>query len=157
MVRPDLSGVCGKKTRTKLTYVSHLNSNDGSDLKRRKMQDLEVHRLWHLLLQGTEHPTNQFSSITQLSPPLCDSMDCKMPGFAVHHQLPELAQIHVHQVSDAIQPSHSLSSPYPPLVFSLSQHQSLFHWVSSLHQVAKVLEFQLQHQSFQWLFRTDFL
>ena len=72
------------------------------------------------------------------------------------HQLPELAQTHVHRVSDAIQPSHPLSSPSPP-AFSLSQHQSLFHWVSSLHQVAKVLELQLQHPSFQGIFRTDFL
>ena len=63
---------------------------------------------------------------------------------------------HVHWVSEAIQPSHPLSSPSPP-TFNLSQHQGLFKWVSSLHQVAKVLEFQLKHQSFQWIFRTDFL
>ena len=87
---------------------------------------------------------------------LCDPMDCSTPGFPVHHQLPELAQIHVHRVGDAIQPSHPLASPSPP-AFSVSQHQGLFQWVSSLHQVAKVLEFQLQHQSFQWIFRTDFL
>ena len=79
-----------------------------------------------------------------------------MPGFPVHHQLPELAQIHVHQVGDAIQPSHPLSSPSPP-AFNLSQHQGLFQWVSSSHQVAKMLELQLQHQSFQWIFRVDFL
>ena len=79
-----------------------------------------------------------------------------MPGFPVHHQLPELIQIHVHLASDAIQPSHPLASPSPP-TFTLSQHQSLFQWVSSSHQVAKVLEFQLQHQSFQWIFRNDFL
>ena len=83
---------------------------------------------------------------------LCDPMDCRMQGFPVHHQLPELAQTHVHRISDAIQPSHPLSSPFPP-VFNLSQDQGLFQWVSSLHQVAKVLE--LQHQSFQWIFRTD--
>ena len=77
------------------------------------------------------------------------------PGFPVHHQLPELAHIHVHWVGDAIQPLHPLSSPSPP-AFNLSQHQGLFKWVSSLHQVAKVLELQLQHQSFQWIFRTDF-
>ena len=70
-------------------------------------------------------------------------MDCNIPGFPVHHQLPELAQIHAHQVSDAIQPSHPLSSPSPP-AFNLSQHQGLFQGVSSSHQVAKVLEFQLQ-------------
>ena len=82
--------------------------------------------------------------------------DCSTPGLPVHHQLPELAQTRVHRVGDAIQPSHPLSSPFPP-TFNLSQHQGLFHWVSSLHQVAKGLEFQLQHQSFQWIFRTDFL
>ena len=81
-------------------------------------------------------------------------MDCSMPGFPVHHQLPELAQTHIHWVGDTIQPSHPLSSPFPP-AFNLSQHQGLFQWVSSSHQVVKVLEFQ--HQSFQWIFRTDFL
>ena len=83
-------------------------------------------------------------------------MDCSTPGFPIHHHLPELAQTHVHQVGDAIQPSHPLSSPSPP-AFTLSQHQGLFQWVSSLYQVAKVLQLQLQHQSFQWIFRTDFL
>ena len=77
-------------------------------------------------------------------------------GFPVHHQLPELTQTHVHWVRDAIQPSHLLSSPSPP-AFSLSQHQGLFQWVSSLYQVAKVLELQLQHQSFQSIFRTGLL
>ena len=98
----------------------------------------------------------QFSSITQLCPTICNSMDGSTPGFPVHRQLPELAQIHVHQVSDAFQQSHTLSSASPP-DFNLSQNQGLFQWVSSLHQVAKVLEFQLQHQSFQWIFRTRFL
>ena len=79
-------------------------------------------------------------------------MDCNTPGFPVHHQLLELTQTHVHWVSDAIQPSHPLSSPSP--AFNLSQHQGLVHWVSSSHQVAKVLEFQLQHQSFQSTPRT---
>ena len=79
-----------------------------------------------------------------------------MPGLPVHHQLPELTQTHVHRVSDAIQPSYPLSSPSPP-AFNLSQHQGLFKWVSSSHQVAQVLELQLQHQSFQWIFRTDVL
>ena len=74
----------------------------------------------------------------------------------IHYQLSELSWTHVHRVSDAIQPSHRLSSMFPP-AFNLSQHRSLFQWVSSSHQVAKVLEFQLQRQSFQWLFRTDFL
>ena len=79
----------------------------------------------------------QFSSVTQSCPTLYDPMDYSRPSFPVHHQLPELAQTHVHQVSDAIQPSHPLSSPSPS--FNLSQHHGLFKWVSSLHQVAKVL------------------
>ena len=83
-------------------------------------------------------------------------MDCSMPGFPVHHELLELAQTHVHLVSDASQPSHPLLSPSPP-AFNLSQDQGLFQWVSSSHQIAKVLELQLQHQSFQWIFRIDFL
>ena len=83
---------------------------------------------------------DKFRSVTQLCPTLCDPMNCSTPGFPVHHQLPELAQIHVHQVSDVIQPSGPLSSPPPP-AFYLSQHQGLFQWVNSLHQVAKVLEF----------------
>ena len=78
-------------------------------------------------------------------------MDCSTPGFPVHHQLPELAQTHVHRVDDAIQSSHLLSSPSSP-AFNISQHQGLFQWVSSLHQVAKVLELQLQPQSLQWIF-----
>ena len=78
------------------------------------------------------------------------------PGLPVHHQLPEFTQTHDHWVSDAIQPSHSLSSPSPPTV-DLSQHQGIFQWVSSSHQVAKLLEIQLQHQSFQWTLRIDLL
>ena len=87
---------------------------------------------------------------------LCESMDCSTPGFPVLHYLLELAQTHVHWVDDAIQSSHPLSSPSPP-AFNLSQHQGLFQWVGSLHQVAKVLKLQLQHQSFQWIFRVGFL
>ena len=83
-------------------------------------------------------------------------MNRSTPGFPVHHQLPEFTQTHVHWVGDAIQPSNPLSSPSPPAL-NLSQHQGLFKWVSSLHQVAKVLEFQLQHQSFQWTPRTNLL
>ena len=79
-------------------------------------------------------------------------MDCSMPGLPIHHHLPDLAQTHVHWVSDAIQPSHPLSSPSPP-TFNFSQHQGLFQWVSSSHKVAKIWEFQLQHQSFQWIFK----
>ena len=79
-------------------------------------------------------------------------MDCSTPGCPVHHQLPEFTQTHVHWVSDAIQPSYPLLSPSPPAL-NLSQHQGLFQWVNTSHEVAKVLEFQPQHQSFQWTLR----
>ena len=97
----------------------------------------------------------QFSSVTQLCLTLWDPMDCSTPGFPVHQQLPKLVQTHVHLVGDVIQPSHPLLSPSPP-TFNLFQNQDLFQWVSFSHQVAKVLEFQLQHQFFQWIFRTCF-
>ena len=98
----------------------------------------------------------QFSSVAQSCPTLHDPMNCSTAGLPVHHQLPKFTQTHVHWVDDAIQPSHPLSSPSLP-AFNLSQHQGLFKWVSSSHQVAKVLEFQLQHLSFQWTPRTDLL
>ena len=98
----------------------------------------------------------QFNSVTQSCPTLCNPMNCSTPGLPVHHQLPESTQTHVHWVGDAIQPSHSLSSLSPPAL-NLSQHQGLFKWVSSSNQVAQVLEFQLQHQSFEWTPRTDLL
>ena len=97
---------------------------------------------------------HQFSSVAQLCPAPCDPMNCSTSGLPVHHQLLEFTQTHVHWVSDAIQPSHPLSSPSPP-AFNLSQHEGIFKLVISSHQVAKVLEFQLQHQSFQWTPRTD--
>ena len=90
----------------------------------------------------------QFSSVAQSCLTLCDPMNRSMPGLPLYHQLPESTQTQVHWVGDAIQPSHPLSSPSPPAL-NLSQHQGLFKWGSSLHQVAKVLEFQLQHQSQQ--------
>ena len=92
--------------------------------------------------------------MAQSCPTLGDPMDCSTPGFPVYHQLLELAQTHVHRIGDAIQ--HPLSSPSPP-AFNLSQHQGLFQWVSSSNQVAKGLEFQLQHRSFQCIFMTDLL
>ena len=98
----------------------------------------------------------QFSSVTQSCPILCDPMNRSTPGLPVHHQLPEFTQTHVHRVSDAIQPSHPLSSPSPPVPHP-SQHQGLFQCVNSSYEVAKVLEFQLQHQSFQRTPRTDLL
>ena len=85
----------------------------------------------------------QFCSVIQSCSTLGDPMNYSKAGFPVHHQLPELTQTHVHRVGDAIQPSHALSSFFPP-AFNLSQHQGLFQWVSSWHQVAEVLEFQLQ-------------
>ena len=99
----------------------------------------------------------QFSSVQLLSRVrLCDPMNRSTPGLPVHHQRPEFIQTHVHQVGDAIQPFHPLSSPSPPDP-NPSQHQSLFQWVNSLHEVAKVLELQLQHHSFQRNPRADLL
>ena len=98
----------------------------------------------------------QFSSVAQFCPTLCNPMNHSTPGLPVHHQLMEFTQTHVHRVSYAIQPSHALSSPSPPAP-NPSQHQSLFQRVNSSHEVAKVLEFQLQHQSFQWTPRTGLL
>ena len=96
----------------------------------------------HTLCSWCTHwPEVQFSSVAQSCLTLCHPMNCSMPGLPVHHQLPEFTQTHVHQVGDAIQPSHPLSSPSPPAP-NPSQHQSLFQWVNSSHEVAKVLEFQ---------------
>ena len=97
------------------------------------------------------HPYSsvKFSSVTKSCPTLWHPMNHSMPGLPVHHQLPESTQTHVHFVGDAIQPSHPLSSPSPPAL-NLSQRQGLFKWVSFSYEVAKVLEFQLQHQSLQW-------
>ena len=95
-------------------------------------------------------------SVAKLCLILCDPMDHSTPNFPVLHHLLEFAQTHVHWVNVATQPSCPLLSPSPPAL-NLSQHQGLFQWVSSLHQVAKVLELQLKHQSFQWIFRIDFL
>ena len=99
---------------------------------------------------------SQFSSVAESCPTLCNPRDCSTPGLPVHHQLPKFTQTHVHWVGDAIQPSQPLSS-LSPLAFNCSQHQGLFKCLSSSHQVAKVLEFQFQHQSFQWMFRAYFL
>ena len=96
------------------------------------------------------------SSIAQSCPTLCNPMNHSTPGLPVHHQLPEFTQTNAHQVSDAIQPPNPLSSP-SPLALNPSQHQGLSQRVNSSHEVAKVLEFQLQHQSFQWTPRTDLL
>ena len=124
-------------------------------------------------LVNTEHPSRALShtsllcavpqlslycSVAQSGPTPCDAMNCSILSFPVLHYLPEFARTHVCWVGDAIQPSHPL---FPPssLALSLSQHQGLFQWVDSSHQVVKILEpqLQLQHQPFQWIFRTDFL
>ena len=89
--------------------------------------------------------------VTKPHSTLCDSLDCSTPGSSVLCYLPEFAQIHVHWVDGDIKSSHPLPHP-SPLAFCLSQHQGLFQWIGSSHQAAKVLELQLQHQSFQWLF-----
>ena len=98
----------------------------------------------------------QFSSVAQSCLTLCNPMNRSMPGLPVHHKLPEFTQTHAHWVGDAIQPCHLLSSPSPPAP-NPSQHQGLFQRVNSSHEVAKVLEFQLQHQSLQWTPRTYLL
>ena len=116
----------------------------------------ETNGIHSTFLAVQSHQSVQFSSVAQSCLTLCNRMNCSTPGLPVHQQLPEFTQTHVHWVHDSIQPSHPLSSPSPPAP-NPSQHQGLFQWVSSSHQVAKVLEFQLQHQSFQWIFRTDFL
>ena len=127
--------------------VSELLWDPGSSLS-------QVGHLWSWCW-GKDLGSVQRSSVTQSCPTLWDLMDCSTPGFPVHHQFLELTQTHIHQVGDAIQSSHLLSCPPP--AFNLPQHQGLFKRGSSSHQVTKVLEFQLQHQSFQWIFRTNFL
>ena len=112
-------------------------------------------RNWTQFYGEVSFPVLSVNSVTQLCPALCDPMDCSTPGLPVYHQLPEFIQTHVHWVNDVIQTPHPLSSSSPPS-FNLSQHQGLFKGVSSSYQVAKVLELQLQRQSFQWIFRTDF-
>ena len=99
-------------------------------------------------LPSLAHSSVQFSSVAQSCPTLCEPMNHRMPGLPVHHHLPEFTQMHVHRVSDAIQPSHPQSFRSPPAP-NPSQHQSLFQRVNSSHEVAKLLEFQLQHHSFQ--------
>ena len=118
---------------------------------------LKNHILYHKTrhLKGSYHKYYSQFNLSVSSDPLWP-MDCSTQRLSVHHQLPELTQIHIHRIGDAIQPSHPLSSLSSP-AFNLSQCQGLFKGVSSLHQVAKVLELQLQNQSLQWIFRNDFL
>ena len=108
------------------------------------------------LMRETLPMSDQIRSVAQSCPTLCDPMNRSTPGLPVHQQLPEFTETHVHPVGDAIQPSHPLSSPSPPAP-NPSQHHSLFQWVNSSHEVAKVLEFQFQHHSFQRNPRADLL
>ena len=133
--------------RNRLSYLNCCKMLYGARLRSSPRQEVLCLELWDL------HWTN-FRSVAHLT--LWDRMDCSTPGLSVHHHLPEFTQTHIHWVSDDIQPSHPLSSPSPPAL-NPSQHQGLLQWVSSSHQVAKVLELQLQHQSFQWIFRTDLI
>ena len=121
---------------------------------------------WEFSVYNCKHHThkprisnqNQFSSVQFSLSVVSDSWrpHHSMLGLPVNHKFPEFTQTHAHWASDAIQPSHPLSTPSPPAP-NPSQHQGHFQWVNSSHQVAKVLEFQLQHQSFQWTPRTDLL
>ena len=124
----------------KTNYINSLcfNFNESS----RVWQNLPDLRHAMTFPSRVDKPSVQFSSVTQSCPTLCDPMNRSMPGLPVHHQLLEFTQTHVHLVNDAVQPSHPLSSPSPP-VPNPSKHQGLFKWVNSLHEVAKVLEFQL--------------
>ena len=123
------------------------------ELDHRELTGPHSHRLPGFLACVTKHCC--CSSVIKPCLTLWEPMDCSTLGFPGLHYLPEFAQTHVYWVGDAIQPSHPLSSPLHPAL-DLSQHQDLFQWVGSSHQVAKVLELQFQHQSFQWIFRVDF-
>ena len=132
-----------------VTYLGRFNKSCNGR-ERRSWSDLKDNEHgWVNKDETTEHSCTemsfdsvQFSSVAQSCPTLCDPMNRSTPGLPVHHQLLEFTQIHIHRVSDAIQPSHPLSSPSPPAP-NPSQHHSLFQWVKSSHEVAKVLEFQL--------------
>ena len=158
---PPSSSVHGILRARIVEWVAIPFSTGSSQPRDRTWVSLTAGRSFIVWAKTTHIPINktklhQFSSVPKSCSTLCNPMDCSKSGFPVHHQLPVLAQTHVRWVSDAIQPSHPLSSPSPP-AFNLSQHQGLYKWVSSLHQVARVLEIQLQHQSLQWIFRTDLL
>ena len=118
-------------------------ANTKKDFIKITYKSLHWHMISFLLVYSLVNRwSDQIRSVAQSCPTLCDPMNHRMPGLSVHHQLPEFTQTHIHRVSDAIQPSHPLLSPSPPAP-NPSQHQSLFQWVNSSHEVAKVLEFQL--------------
>ena len=151
--------------KSKLLYLVRRGSEKSEQWPMDSLQEVWKHlkllcimlckKTWSFTFSEQFHPkvSKSISSVAQSCLTLCDPMNHSMPGLPVHHQLPEFTQTHVHRVGDAIQPSHPLLSPSPAL--NLSQQQGLFKWVNSSHEVAKVLEFQLQHQSFQWTPRTD--
>ena len=158
LVRPAPSGwhrltLMGDKPRRERLTSYPADLVQGLPTDRRFKTVLQVQTSLHVVSGGLILLIS-VSSVTQLCPTLCNPMNLSTPGLPVHHQLPEFTQTHVHWVGDAMQPSHLLLSPFPPAL-NLYQHQGLFKWVSSSHQVAKVLEFQLQHQSFQWAPRTN--
>ena len=136
--------VCSLCNLVATSHVGYLNSNLLT-----KILNLIPYSHW----PHSKCSVATFCSVTKSCLILCDPVDCSVRGFPVLHYLPGFAQTHVHWVNDAIQPSHSLLSPSPP--FDLFQHQGLFQWVSTSHQVAKILE--LQHQSFLLVFRVNFL
>ena len=143
-----------RRTAESLTYLwtwqysCHISTLKWDMLKK------EVEKYWKVGIKGNiSCPC--CCSVAQSCPPLCDPMNCSTPGFPVLHHLPEFAQTHVHWVSGAIQPLHPLSPL--SLALNLSHRQGLFQWLSSSHQVVNILELQLRHQSFHWIFRVDFL
>ena len=113
------------------TSISHSTESTSHTIQTRKIKEKNNHHSLQMIWCYISVP---LSSVTQSCPTLCDPMNCSTPGLPVHHQLPEFTQTHVHWVGDAIQPSHPLSSPSPPAL-NLSQHQALFQWVGSSHQV----------------------
>ena len=152
------SGVFGKGLLSKIyKELIHLNNPPSLikiwtktwiDIFSKKTDDLQTGEMMLSIIHY------EFSSVAQSCPTLFYPTNCSTPGLPVHHQLPEFTQTHVYRVGDAIQPSHPLSCPSSPAP-NPSQHQGLFQWVNPSHEVTKVLEFQLQHQSFQWTPRTD--
>ena len=142
-----------EQTETRWSSTGSLTS---TELMASSSWTFKPSEIWEINCYCLNHQFIQFSSVTQSCPILCDPMKCSTLGLPVYHQLPASTHTYLHWVGDASQPSHPLLSPCPPAL-NLCQHQGLFKWVNSLYQVAKVLEFQLQHQSFQWTPRTDLL